>query len=195
MPKGMYPRTSKYDGVSCSVPECGAPARYPSSLGPLCNTHKLRLARHGTTKEREKPSTWPEYRHWINMIERCEYRGGPEYNNYGGRGIQVCPRWRGSFDLFFADMGPRPSSKHSLDRIDVNGDYTPGNVRWATSKEQARNTRVNRRVVFQERDTTLAEAVESNGRGLIYNTVLHRLRRGWTIEQALTRAPHKGVRP
>lgn len=82
----------------------------------------------------------PEYKCWENMIQRCTNPRAKGYENYGGRGISVNPLWR-SFHKFLADVGPRPSTKHSLDRIDVNGNYEPGNVRWATPQQQAANTR------------------------------------------------------
>ena len=90
-------------------------------------------------------------------------------------------------------MGPRPSPRHSVDRIDVNGDYERGNCQWATKKAQARNMRSNRIVHVDGESMTLAEAVEKSG--LIYSTVLHRLMRGWDLATALKSPPHKGVRP
>jgi len=83
----------------------------------------------------------PEYRVWCDMIRRCESPSFKQYKDYGGRGITVCARWRTSFEAFFDDIGERPSSGHSIDRIDVNGNYEPGNVRWATSSEQNQNRR------------------------------------------------------
>lgn len=83
----------------------------------------------------------PEYRCWEGMIYRCTSRNATGYEYYGGRGIAVCDRWM-CFDNFLADMGPRPSPKHSLDRYpDNDGNYEPGNVRWATDPEQAWNRR------------------------------------------------------
>lgn len=78
---------------------------------------------------------------WTAMIQRCENPAHPAYKDYGGRGITVCERWRKSFTDFLADMGPRPPGT-SIDRYpDFNGNYQPGNVRWATATEQARNRR------------------------------------------------------
>ena len=75
------------------------------------------------------------------MKRRCYTPTSGGYSIYGGRGIRVCDRWRNSFEAFYADMGPRPSAKHSLDRIDVDGNYEPGNCRWATHGEQSWNRR------------------------------------------------------
>jgi hypothetical protein len=83
---------------------------------------------------------------WLAMRKRCSVPTHPYYYIYGGRGIKVCERWEHSFEAFINDMGERPSSKHSIDRIDVNGDYEPRNCRWATAAEQTRNSRRNVRV-------------------------------------------------
>ena len=83
----------------------------------------------------------PEYHSWQGMIKRCTNKNNRGWPHYGGRGIKVCDRWKSSYQDFLSDVGRRPSDKHSLDRIDVNGDYEPGNVRWATMTQQIKNRR------------------------------------------------------
>lgn len=110
-----------------------------------CMTSKLiseRSTTHGHRKNGVRPD---EYRIWSNMKYRCS---SVYEKNYYGRGIIVCDRWVNSYDNFLSDMGPRPSKKHSIDRIDVNGNYEPSNCRWATSYEQFRNKTNNRWIEF-----------------------------------------------
>jgi len=94
---------------------------------------------HGEGSRRKGETA--EYRCWAAMIRRCENPNSKGYDRYGGRGITVCRQWRESYATFLADLGRRPSAEHSLDRINVNGNYEPGNCRWATATEQARNRR------------------------------------------------------
>lgn len=87
----------------------------------------------------------PEYYAWASMKQRCLNPNYHHYENWGGRGITVCPRWIDSFEAFFTDMGSRPSPRHSLDRKNNNGNYNKRNCRWVIAKEQATNRRVRRR--------------------------------------------------
>lgn len=82
----------------------------------------------------------PTYRSWRAMLARCSDSKHRQFKDYGGRGIQVCEAWRGSFETFFADMGERPDGR-TLDRINNDDNYEPGNCRWATRTEQNRNKR------------------------------------------------------
>lgn len=120
-----------------------------------------------------------EYRSWSHMIARCDNPSLNCWRNYGGRGISVCQRWRDSFQAFLMDMGMRPSPKHSLDRYpDKNGDYEPGNCRWATMTEQLQNQRRNRLVPYLGR--LIPATAAARLAGVSPQTVLSRLNRGWT---------------
>ncbi len=121
------------------------------------------------------------YKCWINMNRRCKDPKTPKYPDYGGRGIIVCERWRHCFPAFLADMGERPSVKHSLDRIDVNSNYEPGNCRWATNGEQQNNRRTT--VRFTVNGVTRTRAEWSRITGINRATLKGRQMRGWTDEQ------------
>jgi hypothetical protein len=86
----------------------------------------------------------PEYKSWYGMKDRCNNPKSNPYKDYGGRGIEVCNKWLNSFEKFYEDMGQKPSPRHSIDRIDNEGNYTKGNCKWSTPKEQANNRRSNR---------------------------------------------------
>lgn len=98
-----------------------------------------------------------EHTTWKSMLSRCSQPGRASWKNYGGRGITVCARWRDSFDSFCADMGPRPSAEHSIDRIDNDGNYEPGNCRWATKAQQAANRRNSKNIAFNGEVMTQAQ--------------------------------------
>ena len=116
---------------------------------------KTRSITHGESDRVGQPPS-PEYRSWLSMRHRCLQPGNDNFANYGGRGIKVCARWD-SFENFLADMGRRPSSKHSLDRKEVDGDYEPGNCRWATAKEQQNNRRKRARLDQFTEDELMCE--------------------------------------
>ncbi len=97
-----------------------------------------KTATHG---EKSNATVSKEYRAWVGMIGRCENPNHPKFSSYGARGIRVSPKWRNSFSNFLKDMGRKPHSSLSLDRENNDGNYEPGNCRWATSKQQANNRR------------------------------------------------------
>lgn len=146
-----------------------------------CLIRELITVRNTKHKNSIRNNITPEYISWANMMTRCSNPSVPNYEYYGGRGISVCERWK-DFSLFLEDMGLRPEGT-SLDRIDTNLDYYKENCRWATKKEQMRNTRNNKFLELDGQIKTLAEWVE------IYKTryvpVLKRLRRGWELKRAL----------
>lgn len=132
-----------------------------------------------------------EYSIWSGMIARCKYKTMQNYKKYGGRGITVCEKWQESFEAFYNDMGPRPSLNHSIERIDVNGNYEPGNCRWATKEEQANNTRGNHFVIYQEKKMTVAQAIRLANLDISPGTVRGRMQKGWTFEDAISKPRQK----
>lgn len=118
------------------------------------------------------------------MRARCLNPNHRAFPDYGGRGITIFPEWQASFSAFLRDVGERPTSAHSFDRIDNDRGYEPDNVRWATDAEQTRNTRAVRIVIYHGREMCLAEACRAAR--LPVNTVAQRLFKGWPIERALS---------
>ena len=150
---------------------------------------EARLREQETHGHSRRGHTSKEYTSWAGMSDRC-YRSESQYfHHYGGRGITVCDRWRNSFENFLADMGPKPTPKHSIDRIDVNGNYEPGNCRWATQTEQMRNTRVNRLIEFDGQAKCAAEWSEAVG--IDASAIKARIGKGMTPADALTLLPDK----
>lgn len=133
-----------------------------------------------------KPSV--EYRAWASMLDRCYNEKCTGYANYGGRGVSVCDEWRSSYEAFLAYLGRRPSPTHSIDRINVNGNYEPGNVRWATKTEQSRNRRGRTLVTIEGKTKCVAEWLELNS--IAYVTFKKRRKAGWDIIKAVTETPH-----
>lgn len=151
-----------------------------------CGCYHLESARaNGKKNATHGWSGTKEYGAWSSMRGRCFNPTRPNYADYGGRGITVCARWADSFDNFLADMGSCPDETYSLDRIDNDGDYGPGNCRWATRAEQANNTRANHFLTYAGRTQTLSQWATE--RGLRKETLSSRIGRlGWPVEKALT---------
>ena len=146
-----------------------------------CFNRELQRKLHTTHGKRKTP----EYGVWFGMINRCR-----NHPCYGGRGIKVCKRWlgRSGFQNFLDDMGFRPSSKCSIDRKNNDGDYEPRNCRWTSAKEQCRNRRTNRILIFLGQRKTLAQWAEDLG--FKQSTLLSRLNLyGWTVKKTLTTRP------
>lgn len=164
--------------------DCGREAKIPSgnlATGKSSGCQSCKSKTHNL-------STMPEYEIWGGIKSRCHCKTATGYKNYGGRGIQVCERWRASFSAFLADVGPRPSPQHSLDRFPNNdGNYEPGNVRWATPSQQHNNKRTNVRLTFNGQERTLKQWEEHLGLGR--GTLWGRLNAGWTLQAALTSPP------
>ena len=129
----------------------------------------------------------PLYSTWLGMRARCNCPTSRRYSHYGARGIRVCSRWD-DFQLFAADMGPKPSPKHTIERIDNQGDYEPLNCRWATQKEQCSNKRNVRLITFDGFTGTIPDWCERLG--LKYLTLYNRLQ-NMPLEKALTKGKMK----
>lgn len=140
---------------------------------------------HGQALSRNKYT--PDYRTWANMMSRCYGLRSSRYKQYGGRGIRVCDRWHDA-SAFLSDIratiGARPTSKHSLDRINVDGNYEPGNVRWATNLQQSRNRTNNKRIEFNGETLCVSEWTERLG--VTTSNLQNRLNRGWPPGKAMT---------
>ena len=148
----------------------------------------MRKCKHGFSSRKGNRR---EYNSWIQMKTRCLNPKADKYSFYGGRGIRIHPEWVESFEAFITYMGSAPTQAHTIDRIDTNGHYVPGNVRWATRSEQQRNRRDNRTINVGGKCVCLAEAAELNGRNP--QTLRGRIRKGWSVENALSEPPrHKG---
>ena len=135
---------------------------------------------HGHTVDGKPSPTWET---WHSMKERCYNPNYSRYERYGGRGITVCARWRNSFASFLTDMGERPPGL-TLERIENDGNYEPGNCRWATSKEQANNRRNNIRVEYEGREMTLKACADAAG--VNYKLLYKRYKRGQPLARAIS---------
>lgn len=131
-----------------------------------------------------------EYRAWKAMNTRCTNPKQANYKNYGGRGITVAECWRNDFAAFLAHIGPAPSDKHSVDRIKNTIGYEPGNVRWATRREQSKNSRRVREITFRGETHHLSEWAR-----LLGSHVLWRIGEGWSVERAFTQPLQKQRKP
>jgi hypothetical protein len=165
-------------GNEIELPGFGVRAGNTRSCGCFRRDRSIeRFTKHGRSKT-------PEWSVWCGIRKRCTNPAAAEFPYYGGRGIKMCERWN-DFANFYVDMGPRPSPKHSIDRIDSNGHYEPSNCRWATKLEQLNNTRRNVFVEFDGKRMTVSQWEAALG--VKTGALKLRLRRGWPVQEAFTR--------
>lgn len=179
-------------GSKCDVSECKNSSKYSQGL---CSSHYMRKWRYGnvdggTNGVTHGMTNTSEYRIWAQMKSRCLNLKDKSYSNYGGRGIKVCDRWL-TFEGFIADMGIRPSTKHSIDRKDNNGNYEPTNCRWALPGIQVHNRRAYNKLgikgVFTTPYNTFKVVVTKDGRTLQknYKTLAEAINGYATLERSL----------
>lgn len=150
-----------------------------------CQKRESTIATMQATKRTHGLSRSAEYKIWVHIKQRCYNEKSASYPDYGGRGIVMCKRWKDSFEEFFKDMGNRPSPDMSIDRRDVNGEYSPDNCRWATDVEQCSNRRNNH--LIEHNGVTKTITQWARDAGLHPTTIRLRLRGGWTMEEAMVR--------
>lgn len=125
----------------------------------------------------------PEYRSWAAMVQRATNPNNPDADAYSGRGISVCDRWL-DFEKFLADMGPKPTAKHEIERSDNDLGYTKENCIWETRGRQNRNRRNTHRIIWRGKSIALIDACESVG--ISYSIVKQRIKLGWNLDLAMS---------
>lgn len=172
-------------GTSCSVRTASLRRGHTLSCGCITREQTVKrnraAAKHGMHRSNE-------FSIWLGIRKRCLSPGSPTYKNYGARGITLHPDWVASFESFYAHVGKRPSTSHSIDRIDNTRGYEPGNVRWATPAQQGSNRRTNVRGLIDGVPMTAAEI--SRATGIPSSTILMRMKKGLT-GRALTAPPRR----
>lgn len=153
------------------------------SLSCGCIRRETTTAKNYVHGSAPRKACSPEYKTWCDIIKRTENQKYIHFKNYGGRGITVCERWRNSYSNFLGDMGQKPSPKHSIERINNEGDYEPSNCCWATQKAQCRNKRNNHKITHE--GTTLCLGAWAEKLGMNYMTLYSRIRKGWTISESI----------
>lgn len=171
-------------GSSTDLPANALKSGNTSSCGCLArDTHRALLIAKNTSHGLSQSKT---YSIWSGMQQRCFNKKRSNYKRYGGRGITVCERWR-LFENFLSDMGPCPTSQHTLERKENDGNYAPGNCIWATRNQQCRNTR--RNISLEIRGETKCITDWAALYGVSPFTVYNRVRNGWDLNETILRKP------
>jgi len=175
---------TKYPVCLCECGRTRQPSRHDLEVGyakscRFCSEHGkyLVISENASDYRREREA-------WLAMVNRCHNPNHQNFRHYGARGIVVCDQWRESFESFYTDMGNSPGAGFSIDRIDNDGNYEPGNCRWATRAEQARNRRNNHFVTICGITATVTDTAVRLG--LDPHIAFSRMNRGWSEERALT---------
>lgn len=183
---GRAPRRGRHTYFRC-VCDCGnntvvesASLKVGDSKSCGCKRYEIPAPTrvHGMSRSKEHNA-------WSKIKGRCFNPNDNSYAYYGGRGISMAPQWKEDFERFYSDMGKAPSTAHSVDRIDTNGNYEPGNCRWATKMEQANNQRNNARFEYAGKIFTAREVVEQYGSHTNIRVFQIRVKNGWPVERAL----------
>lgn len=171
---GVEKTVERFDLINGKITSCGCAHRERAR-----ELNKIHCYTHGQAHTRA-------YKTWLSMKARCLVKTHIAYDRYGGRGIKICSKWANSFEAFYKDMG-QPGTGQSIERKANNGHYEPGNCRWATAKEQAGNRCNNYHITWQGRTQILSKWAEETG--LNGTVISNRIKKGWTIEDALTTPP------
>lgn len=177
--------TAKFYRCIC---DCGQEIIVPTSnlnRGATKSCGCLRKELQGTQTLRHGQTKSKEHRSWANIKTRCTNVNYHQYHAYGARGIKMCERWMSSFENFLSDLGPAPTHKHSVGRIDNNGNYEPSNCRWETFIQQANNKTTNLYLTYRGETKTLMQWTRILN--LPYPRTVTRLERGWSTKEAFER--------
>lgn len=185
---GIRPSGKRYPCYECQC-DCGKVEVKPDSYLLRKSAFKqCKTCAKSTASTKHGCARTSTYKIWTTMKSRCNNPNNDRFKHYGGRGVAVCEQWDNSFETFLADMGERPSDKHSIDRIDNNGNYEPFNCQWVYLDEDGNNIQMLHRqrtvyVNWKGKKYPLAKLCRKLG--VDYNRTNARLRKGWTIEEAV----------
>lgn len=180
-----------FEGKGYWAAQCGCGTKKSVFISHMTSGKSTRCrACYGHSRVTHGMTKTPTYNSWSGMFQRCENKNDARYNQYGGAGVIICPRWR-KFENFLEDMGERPKGT-SLDRIDPTGGYEKSNCRWATPKQQMNNLKDQPKYTHDGHTLTMKEWSEKTG--IPYGRLQSRLYRGWSFERAITTGLVQGQR-